>query len=354
MLWRNRKINKKNTQPYKFLIIRLSSIGDIVLTTPIIRCLRKKYPEATIDFLTKPAFQQTLIAHPFISNIITYTPDNASFIADLQSARYTHIIDLHHNLRTWNIKRVLDTSKKSSFPKLNIEKWFLVNFKVKRVMPDKSIVERYFETVKLLDVINDGEGLNYFIPADMETTQDDIPMSHWSGYVACVLGGSKGTKQLPTAHWISFAEKCKLPLIMLGGPEDKEQGDHIATALSNGQIYNACGKFKLNESADLIKKAKVVVSNDTGLMHIAAAFQKPIVSLWGNTIPELGMFPYYGANNLQSVVASKSTIIQVENLSCRPCSKIGFEQCPKKHFRCMNLIDTQAIADAVYKYWTAQ
>lgn len=341
---------KQDAIQYKFLIIRLSSIGDIVLTTPIVRCLRKQYPDAVIDFLVKPGFRQTIEANPYISNIITYTPEQSQFIEELRQAQYTHIIDLHHNLRTLKIKQSLD-AESFSFPKLNIEKWLLVNFKWKSIMPDKSIVERYFEAVRPLAVVNDGEGLDYFIPDDMKTSQDDIPMSHWTGYVACVLGGSKGTKQLPTEQWIAFARECRLPLILLGGAEDRAQGELIAQSVTNDSVYNACGKFKLNESADLIGRSKVVVSNDTGLMHIAAAFKKPVISLWGNTIPEMGMFPYYGANNLKTVVASNSIIMEVKGLSCRPCSKIGYDQCPKKHFKCMNNIDIAQMVHAVHQFW---
>ena len=350
MRFRNRKKKELKAGPMKFLVIRLSSIGDIVLTTPVVRCLRKQYPDAQIDFLVKPGFRQVLEGNPYITHILDYDPEGGSMVRRLKEERYDHIIDLHHNMRTLKLKQALQVPG-TSFPKLNVEKWLLVNLKWRSIMPDKSVVERYFETVSRLGVVNDGEGLDYFIPPDQETTQDDIPMSHWAGYVACVLGGSRATKQLPTEQWIAFAERCRLPLIMLGGPEDREEREVIARAVPSRSVYNACGKFRLNESADLVKKARVVVSNDTGLMHVAAAFQRPVVSLWGNTVPEMGMFPYFGANNLKTVVASRSAIIEVKGLPCRPCSKIGYAQCPKKHFKCMKDIDVQAVADAVYKYW---
>lgn len=341
---------KEIKQNKRFLIIRLSSIGDIVLTTPVIRALRKKYPDAQIDFLLKPAFKAVLEANPYLSNILIYEPDKDTFLSTLKANNYDVVLDLHHNLRTLKIKRALGTAS-HSFPKLNLQKWLYVNFKWEAVMPDQSIVDRYFDCVASLGVVNDGEGLDYFIPEAMITAQEDIPMSHWTGYVACVLGGSKATKQLPTEQWIAFAQQCELPLILLGGPEDKAEGDLIAQAIPTQRVYNACGKFKLNESAHLVQRSRVVVSNDTGLMHIAAAFQKPIVSLWGNTTPELGMFPYYGANNLKTMVSNKLTIIENKNISCRPCSKIGYAQCPKKHFKCMNDLDMQAVVAAVHQYW---
>ncbi len=144
--------------------------------------------------------------------------------------------------------------------------------------------------------------------------------------------------------------KINYPIILLGGPEDKPLADAI-TATDPDKIYNACGKFSLMESADLVKKSKVVISNDTGLMHIAAAFQKPMISLWGNTTPWLGMFPYYGANNLKDTISPKFTISEVNNVSCRPCSKIGYNSCPKKHFKCMQDINNQAIINDLDSFW---
>ncbi|MNX79258.1 ADP-heptose--LPS heptosyltransferase 2 [compost metagenome] len=175
-------------------------------------------------------------------------------------------------------------------------------------------------------------------------------MGHWMGYVACVIGGSFETKQFPAEKWRAFIEACPYPVILLGGPDDAALAAEIKTA-DPVKIYDACGKFNLIESADLVRKARVVVSNDTGLMHIAAAFQKKMVTLWGNTTPWLGMFPYYGANNLQTTVSPQFTIAEVNGLSCRPCSKIGFHQCPKKHFKCMNQIDVAKVVADVHTFW---
>jgi ADP-heptose:LPS heptosyltransferase len=138
--------------------------------------------------------------------------------------------------------------------------------------------------------------------------------------------------------------------MLMGGPEDREDGNEIA-AQDPIKIYNSCGKFNLNESAELVKIARVIVSNDTGLMHVAAAYQKPIVSLWGNTSPDMGMFPYYGYNNLKERIAPQSIIVENKALGCHPCSKIGYARCPKKHFKCMNDLDMMVVSNAVQKLW---
>ena len=273
-----------------------------------------------------------------------------ALIPILKKERYDYIIDLHKNLRTTKLKRELGVMS-YTFPKLNVKKWLLVNLKID-LMPDKSIVDRYFEAVRPLGVKNDGQGLDYFIPKNAEITNKDIPMSHWAGYLGCVIGGAHKTKQFPVEKWKELCTKLKVPIILLGGPDDRDMANEVA-ALDPVRIYNACGKFNLNESASLVDYAKVIVTNDTGLMHISAALNKKIVSLWGNTTPKFGMYPYYGNNNTQSIVVPQSAIVENEGLSCRPCSKIGYEKCPKGHFKCMNELDVDKIAAKVMEYWQA-
>lgn len=319
----------------KILIIRFSSIGDIVLTTPVIRCLRNQLPDAEIHYLTKNSFRQVLSSNPYIDRFFYLDNDWESLTEELKEQQYDVVIDLHHNLRTARLKKALKV-KSYSFPKLNIEKWLYVNLKINR-MPDVHIVDRYLETVRHLQVKNDGKGLDYFIPQNEEVPQNDIPHSHIAGYIAVVIGAAHATKRMPVDRIAELCNKINHPIVLLGGPEDKEAGEQIA-ATDQIKIYNACGKFSLNESADLVRKSKFVITHDTGLMHIAAAFKKPIISIWGNTVPAFGMAPYYGIQPVPSAV------FEVKGLGCRPCSKIGHDKCPKKHFKCMQMQDTDRIA----------
>lgn len=332
----------------KVLIIRFSSIGDIVLTSPVVRCLKQQRPGAQVHFLTKSSFRATVAHNPYIDKLF-YLEDNLdTVIEELKKEKYDHIIDLHHNLRTMRVKKALKADS-YTYKKLNVRKWLLVNLKL-NLMPDTSIVERYFDTIRPLGIHNDGQGLDYFIPDAVQITNKDIPMSHWAGYVACVIGGSYATKKLPVHQWRAFIEQMPYPVILLGGPEDRDEGNEIAE-LDKVKIYNACGKFNLNESARLVQMAKLVISNDTGLMHIAAAFKKKIISLWGNTSPEMGMFPYYGFNDLKKSIAPQSIILENKDLYCHPCSKLGYRRCPKGHFKCMNDLDMQKMALEAKKNW---
>ncbi|HTR31282.1 MAG TPA: glycosyltransferase family 9 protein [Puia sp.] len=326
----------------KFLIIRFSSIGDIVLTTPVVRCLKKQLVTAEVHYLTKAAFKPVLEANPYIDKIHTPGPGNdlAPVIRSLQAEDYDYVIDLHHNLRTWKVKRAL-RKKAFSFNKLNIEKWWFTNFKWNR-LPPVHIVDRYMETVAGFGIKNDGAGLDYFIPPKDELKPGDIPTAHQAGYVGLVIGAALPTKKLPFHKLKEVCERARHPVILLGGPEDAEEGERLA-AIDPIKIYNACGKFNINESAGLVRQAKLIVTHDTGLMHIAAAFRRPVLSVWGNTVPEFGMYPYYGDNYLAHFPGTGReffgklpfAMMEVKGLNCRPCSKIGYQKCPKGHFKCM-------------------
>ena len=315
----------------KFLIIRFSSIGDIVLTTPVIRCLKQQVPDAEVHFLTKEEYRGVISSNPYIDKIQVMGSSWDLMMHQLQFEEYDHIIDLHHNLRTLRIKRALKTAKTFSFNKLNIQKWLLTALKINR-LPDVHIVDRYMDTLRAFNVSNDGKGLDYFFPLEKRIKDSDLPFSHMFGYVGVVIGAALNTKKLPVHKLKQLCTSIQYPVVLLGGKEDFLAGEEVA-AVDPIKIYNACGKFSLHESADLIIRSKMIVSNDTGLMHIAAAFKKPIVSVWGNTVPAFGMYPYYGNDSVKN---EKS---EVEGLRCRPCSKIGHNKCPKGHFKCMELHD---------------
>ncbi|MBK5270708.1 MAG: glycosyltransferase family 9 protein, partial [Bacteroidia bacterium] len=213
--------------------------------------------------------------------------------------------------------------------------------------PKVHIVDRYLKTIESFGVRNDGEGLDYFIAPKEETKKEDIPTSHHAGYIACVIGGAHSTKRWPVHKWKEFCEKTDHPIILLGGKEDALNANEIAS-VDPIKVYNACGKFSINESADLVRKSKMVVTNDTGLMHIAAAYKRPVISLWGNTVPAFGMYPYYGveAQHAEPLRQPYETV-QVNKLWCRPCSKIGYDKCPLRHFKCMEKIEVIEVLSKV-------
>ena len=171
---------KKKPEPKNILVIRFSSIGDIVLTTPVLRCIKHRYPNTTLHFLVKEKFKNVVIDNPYIDTIHTFDNNLEETIASVSKTQFDYIIDLHKNWRSLRVKQALKT-KAFSFPKLNFQKWLYTTFKW-NTLPDKSIVERYFEAVKKIDVKNDGQGLDYFIPEEKATSTKDIPFGHINGF----------------------------------------------------------------------------------------------------------------------------------------------------------------------------
>ncbi len=318
----------------KILVIRFSSIGDIVLTTPVVRCL-KQQSGVELHYLTKHQYLPLLEANPHIDRIFTIEKNVSEVLPALRSEGYDCVVDLHKNLRTLQVRLGLFfQSKWLSFNKLNIEKWLLTALKINR-LPNIHIVDRYLKAVEPLGIKNDGLGLDFPLPP-IRNPQSTIRNS----YLVFAIGAQYQTKRLPTVKIMELCKAIKHPVVLLGGKEEAVEGEQIAVK-SGGHVTNLCGKLTLQESAAVLRAAALVITHDTGMMHIAAAFQKRILSIWGNTVPALGMYPYFGLAN-----EDKNTSFEVAGLDCRPCSKIGHRVCPKGHFRCMNDQNMDEIARA--------
>jgi len=320
----------------KFLIIRFSSIGDIVLTTPVVRCLKNQFQGAEIHYLTKRRNLDLLEANPYIDKIHLFGDSLTETIQELKAEKYDYVIDLHNNLRSLRVKLGLKV-KSFSFNKLNIRKLLLTKFRI-NTLPKNHIVDRNLQTLSYFNIVNDGKGLDHFIPDEDEFPLSQLPEKFRNGYLVLVLAGTYSTKRMPVEKYRRLISETQLPVMLLGG---KSERPLAATILDwkIGNVIDFTGKLRINQSASLVKNSRIVISNDTGLMHIAAAYHKKILSVWGNTSPVFGMYPY--------MPARESEILEVKGLSCHPCSKIGYHKCPKKHFRCMNDIPEDRIIEWV-------
>ena len=319
----------------KILVIRFSSIGDIVLTTPLLRAIKSQLMGIQLHFVCKDVFATTLQHNPYIDQLYTFTTEIDELLAKLQSEHYDLIIDLHNNLRSYRLIRTLGV-KAFHFPKLNVRKFIAVNFKKLHVLPSQHIVDRYFQAVEKLRIMPDGKGLDYFIT---ETDHIDIT-AHLaeksnSKFIALVVGGSYFTKQIPLNKLNDICHQAVLPIVILGGKADAAIAAELCKQHNN--LVNLCGQLSLNQSASVIQQAEWVITSDTGLMHIASAYNKKIISVWGNTIPQFGMPPY--------MPNSQNKILEVKNLPCRPCSKLGYKKCPIQHFKCMQNQDFSFLKD---------
>lgn len=326
--------------PRKILVIRFSSIGDIVLTTPVVRVLKTQL-DAEIHYCTKKNFAFLMQDNPYIDRIHVLDDNLNKLINALQQEKFDYIVDLHHNLRTYLIKQRM-SAKTTSFNKLNRKKWLMVNFKINQ-LPNVHIVDRYLDCVKPLGVKPDSLGLDFFIPEKDKVEREWLPEEFRKEFVVYAMGGQHATKRLPVNRMIELCDRINKPIVLLGDLNDKKDADVIERFFERSEstaelepslfklnkkarIFNGCGKFNLNQSASLVQQANYVFTHDSGLMHIAAAFKKHIFSIWGNTIPSFGMYPY----------RTKFTVLENNKINCRPCSKIGYDKCPKKHFKCMN------------------
>jgi ADP-heptose:LPS heptosyltransferase len=320
----------------KLLVIRFSSIGDIVLTTPILRAIKQQFPDATIHYVTKRSFTQVLKNNPTIDRLIVIDKSIHEVVDDLKKENYTHLIDLHNNLRTFILKLKLGKSA-FSFPKLNIRKWLFVRFKI-NLMPDKHVVQRYFQAVEKLGIVNENNVCEFYIDAANEVSAADTFQLLPKTFVTIAIGAQFATKRMPLNKLNEIIQQIEMPVVLIGGDTDNKLATELIESNKENKIlYNACGKYNLLQSASIVRQSLALLTNDTGMMHIASCFQLPIVSVWGNTHPAFGMYPYLPENR------DLFSMHQVP-LKCRPCSKIGFNQCPKKHFNCMNLQKSGEIA----------
>lgn len=330
----------------KVLVIRFSSIGDIVLTTPVMRCIKKQIPGAQLHFLTKKSMKAVTEENPYIDKFFYYDENLSTLKQQLQQEQYDYVVDLHKNFRSYMIRWSLK-AKSLSYNKLSIEKFLLTKFHINK-MPGRHITVRSLDAVAILGVKDDGEGLDYFINEKDILPDEAIPLTHRFGFIAIVIGASYYTKKLPVPSLIDLCKHLNFPIVLVGGKEDFAEGKAIADKVPV-KVFNACGMFNLNQSADIVRNARLVISHDTGLQYIACAFNKPVLAIWGGTSPKLDVEPFYGTkaiNNTDKEFKYKNFV--VEGLNCQPCSNYGTKKCPQGHFKCMFNQDIDEIIDMAY------
>jgi ADP-heptose:LPS heptosyltransferase len=336
MAWLSRK--KKQEPERKILVIRFSAIGDIVLTSPIVRCLHRQMPGYAIHFLTKTPYAQLVQHHPHIEKVFAIDNDVEEVAAQLQAEGYAYVVDLHNNFRSRLTTNLLKNARVFRYQKPWFRRWLYVTLKLK-VMPQDHVVDRYFAAIRPLGITNDNKGLEIHIPKEEEFPVDKLPFTHLAGYAVLVIGAAHFTKRLPLHQLEKLCRELPVPVILIGGKEDTSAG-YLLEQIDPLKIYSTCGRLNLLQSASLISKAKWVISHDTGMMHIAAAFNRKIISIWGGTTPLMGFTPYLPQEGV-------SHIIEAKDVRCRPCHQHGRASCPMGHFNCMEQINTDQVADII-------
>ncbi len=308
----------------KILVIRFSAMGDIILTTPVVRALNQQL-KAKIDFLTKPQYVSLLESNTYINRIFSLN-DKVDF---LQKNKYDYVVDLQNNLRSWKIRNKIQT-KSFVFNKKSLRRYLLIYFGIDLLK--NHVVDRYFATVASLNVVNDNQGLDFnvssSVKAEFNTSQS---------YISWCIGGTHNPKKLSAKQITQVVSKLKIPVVLLGGNNDLDIAEEIINNAECKSVYNFCGKLSVQESSYLIKESKMLLTNDTGMMHIASALKMPIISFWGCTKPSLGFTPY---------MTDPSSIKIISKRSAKPCSKHG-KHCKYGKNGCIKEIDPQLIYDSV-------
>jgi lipopolysaccharide heptosyltransferase II len=328
--------------PERILILRLSSIGDIILSSFFIRLVAQSFPNSKIDFVIKEQFADLIKYNPNLNHVYYVKPEQGyaqlyQLRNELKNNKYNMVFDLHNNLRTRFLLTGLSKSKTWRIKKNKTVRALLVWFKINGYKEIKSIPIRYLETGKEVGINDDMNGLELFW--DNQTEEKlikEYPFLENDRYIALAPGAAHYTKKWPIEYFMELVdiitEKRNERLVILGGLTDVDDGMELEL---NDRVINLTGKLSLLESAIAIKNAKVLVSNDSGVMHMATAVKTPVLAIFGSTVEELGFFPF----------RSKHCVIQNEGLKCRPCSHIGKNYCPKGHFRCMLEIKPKFVYD---------
>ena len=383
----------------KILIIRQSAIGDIILTTPLVRSVRSAYPDAQIDFLTNQEFIDLVRHNPHISKVIAYDKKTGfaglyALKKQLMAEKYDWIIDLHNSLRSRFLRLFLgilsDVKEISIYEKPYIARKLLINFK-KDIYPKpyKKVLFKYFDAVsngnlnKNIDknIQYDGKGTEVFFGEINNQNIDNllgnktyINAKITTNIITICPAASAFTKQwLPEyfakliVNLLSYYnidnqqnnqqnnqknDQNSVKIVLLGGKADIFVCENIIKmvteilTISNkntselviSQVISLAGKCNLLDSAALLARSKVVITNDTGMMHLAEAQNKPVLAIFGSTVEAFGFYPFL----------EKSEVVE-QKLACRPCSQSGESACPKGHFKCMRDILPEKIYEIAIK-----
>jgi lipopolysaccharide heptosyltransferase II len=328
-------------QQLRILIIRLSSMGDIILSTALVRMLRNKFPKATIDFLCAKQFSEIFAHNPHLNTVLKYDKDKSS--SDIiswrneyikQNGKYDILIDLQNNLRSKIFRGgIYEDSyeiKKNRFRKLG-----LVFFK-RRFGQFKQIPEIYMEAFKSLEVKDDGIGLELWLKNDGNEYPHNRFEKKKYRKIAFAPGAHHFTKRWPPEKFVRLIFMVKerykqTEIVLVGGKADKAITD-VILAKTDMNVIDCTSSASILKTAEVIDECDLLITNDTGVMHIAAARQVPIIAIFGSTTADFGFTPF----------RSQFKIVE-EELACRPCTHIGRSDCPKNHFKCMMEIEPERV-----------
>lgn len=337
----------------KILVIRLSAIGDVILCSPLMQELRRLYPHAEINFLTKPEGFEIAKGISEVNVLHKYDVKPFHRSKALQSLRtqsWDIVVDLQNNLRSRSFVYKLKCTKLFRFKRNRWEREIRIHLPRMRdkLNTPKPVALQYIESIISLGAKDENLSLKLVLPKDWVTSAEkhllqfvvDNQMQGHKPFLIIAPGAKHNTKQWLTEHWIEF---CKLShkngmktIAIIGAPNETQICHEIAEKVGF-PVLNSAGRISLGEAAGLIQIADVVVCNDSSPMHISASLKTPIVAIFGATVPEFGFAPFN----------TQYKIVQDANLECRPCDPHGTKVCPLKHFKCMHNVKAEQVWLAV-------
>ncbi len=340
--------------PTKTLVIRFSSIGDVVLSTPFLRVLREKFPKSQIDYVTRKEYAELIRYNNNLN--VTHEFDAAGGFPGLRELkrkllreRYDLVIDLHNSLRSRYLRSMKGVGKIAVVDKRVRERTLLVTLKKNTYESIVPVADRYIETVKEFGVANDGKGLELHLPDEVlfgvGSKVAKLKLNRFEKVLGLCPFARHFTKEWPAEKFAEvgerFIERTDGAVMMFGGPSDvlraASVSGKIRASAGNDRVIDFTGQLSLAEAAAAMQYCDVLVSNDSGLMHIAAAMHRNVVAIFGSTVKEFGFYP----------PDETSRVFERQGLYCRPCSHIGREKCPEEHFRCMKETGTDSVLGAV-------
>ena len=314
----------------KILIIRFSSIGDVVLTSPILRCL-KKQKKCIVHYLIKRQYKEVIENNSYIDKIHVIDQKYKQILPDLKSEKFDFVIDLQNNFKSFIIRKRIN-SKTYTVQKANWHKFLLIYLRIDLLK--NHVLDRYFKCVESLGVYNDKEGLDFDIPSNTYVDYDvSKPFIVWN------IGASFNKKKLSSQQIAEVCNRLNNRVVIIGGVNDKELALSIMKSIKNDNVVNFCGHLSISQAAYLLKESSLVLTNDTGLMHIAAAYNKRIISFWGCTKPIIGFTPLIDERNSRMILSENSKY---------PCSKHG-KYCRFQSDGCIKTISIEDIYESVIK-----
>jgi heptosyltransferase-2 len=331
--------------PPDILLVRFSSIGDILLMTPLLRALRRRHSDARITVVTRANLAPLLAHNPRITELIGW--DESQSLADLGSQLkgrgFSHRLDLHGSVRSLALRRHVG-GRWTSYRRHRMARLVLIRTKWDIYRDRRPVAERYFDAARDLDVTPDDGSLEMFLSRPTLNAAEAFLAERGIGTIRQLIAvaprAAHFTKRWPLHHWIALVRRLAEngnDIVVVGGPDDRDLAAEVATA-GGERAASAAGEFDLPGTAAVLKRVRALVAGDTGVMHMATAVGTPVVALFGPTVEPFGFFPYH----------AKAMVLQ-RSLYCRPCSAHGGAKCPEVHHRCLQDLLPEDVLEALRK-----